>query len=302
MPLSSQSAHFEEPWLQFQTPSVRHLAFSLCSPDILASIPSELNIVHAFELKPQNHWLTHFHHYYQRLVYLDNHPEELEKFLAQLKSTRLGLRFEMLIWFWLLDDAYHPYRLLGHSIQQIDGAVTLGELDFLVLNQESNETEHWEVALKYYLGEGYLSLPQWYGLNRSDTLLRKLNHFTQKQFQFKQVGNHQIDRHFAVMKGQLYLPQSSHENLSLPAWLNQKRRMGFWGTDIPKQQNLHRLKRHEWICPEKENSSMPCKWWTNGLYYQPDKALFYMFRNKPLISSSRYNSFQTLIEQQHFIT
>ena len=38
------------------------------------------------------------------------------------KSTRLGLRFENLLWFWLQEDQYHPYQLLGHSIQKIDGA------------------------------------------------------------------------------------------------------------------------------------------------------------------------------------
>ena len=39
--------------------------------------------------------------------------------LSQLKSTRLGLRFENLLWFWLQEDNYHPYQLLGHSIQKL---------------------------------------------------------------------------------------------------------------------------------------------------------------------------------------
>ncbi len=93
----------------------------------------------------------------------------------------------MFMWFWLLDHRYHAYELLGHSIQIIDGARTTGELDFLIKNTETNQVEHWEVALKYYLGEIDLSLTTWYGLNRTDTLNRKLKHFTHKQFQFQQA-------------------------------------------------------------------------------------------------------------------
>lgn len=39
--------------------------------------------------------------------------------MSRLKSTRLGLRFENLLWFWLQEDQYHPYQLLGHSIQKL---------------------------------------------------------------------------------------------------------------------------------------------------------------------------------------
>ena len=52
------------------------------------------------------------------------------------------------------------------------GTQTIGELDFLVYNTTEQRIEHWEVALKYYLGEKDLSLPYWYGLNREDTLLK----------------------------------------------------------------------------------------------------------------------------------
>ena len=57
-----------------------------------------------------------------RLKQLDEAPEPLLQFMSRLKSTRLGLRFENLLWFWLQEDQYHPYQLLYHSIQKIDGA------------------------------------------------------------------------------------------------------------------------------------------------------------------------------------
>ena len=282
---------FFEPWLQFKNPIVRHLAFCIASPNILARIPPDLVIKHTFELHSDQIWQTHYQRYEERLKQLDQHPQALIDFLAQLKSTRLGLRFENLLWFWLLDDEYHPYQLLGHSIQKIAGSVTLGELDFVILNKDTQEIEHWEVALKYYLGESNLDLAQWYGLNREDTLQRKLKHFTQRQFQFEDANHRQIQRRFAVMKGQLYLPTDLNQS-ALPNWINLSRRLGLWGTNIPTT-DYYRLQRHEWLCPNQQASSKNATWWTNGLYYhETPSPSFYMFRQPSLLfirsSSSDY--------------
>ena len=197
----------------------------------------------------------------------------------------------MFMWFWLLDHRYHAYELLGHSIQIIDGARTTGELDFLIKNTETNQVEHWEVALKYYLGETDLSLTTWYGLNRTDTLNRKLKHFTHKQFQFQQALDTDIQVRFAVLKGQLFLPlingftaADALNQYSLPDWLNPDRRLGTWGNIIPKADlNYYRLQRQEWICPNAEISSQNAHWWTNGLYLQNQNNQFYMYRNPNLI-------------------
>ncbi|RZF52096.1 DUF1853 family protein [Acinetobacter halotolerans] len=273
---------FFEPWLQFKHPIVRQLAFAIASPNILAQIPSELNLKNEFTIHDDQTWQTLYQQYEQRLQQLDQQPQPLLDFLARLKSTRLGLRFENLLWFWLLDDAYHPYQLLGHSIQKISGAITLGEIDFLLLNQQTQEVEHWEVALKYYLGENELSLSQWFGLNREDTLHRKLKHFTERQFQFSEANNIQIQRKFAVMKGQLYLPHSQDEVVP-PAWINVSRRLGQWGTHIP-QLSYYRLQRQEWLCPNQFASSSAADWWTDGLYYNSTiEPLFYMFRQPSLL-------------------
>ena len=280
----NQASDLHEPWLQFKNLLVRQLAFCVCSPNTLSSIPPELELKHAFALHNTETWTTHFQHYNARLLHLDQHPQELEVFLQQLKSTRLGLRFEMFIWFWLLDHSYHPYELLGHSIQKIAGPKTLGELDFLLRNTESNQIEHWEVALKYYLAERDFSLAYWYGLNRSDTLLRKLNHFSQKQFQFKDALEYQIEQRFVVLKGQLYLPIEHSQN-PIPTWVNSQRRLGCWGSVIPAQDSaFYRLQRQEWICPQADLSSKTAHWWINGLYQQQDQSHIYMFRNAPLLS------------------
>ncbi|EEH69974.1 MULTISPECIES: DUF1853 family protein [Acinetobacter] len=274
---------FFEPWLKFKNPIVRQLAFAIASPNILSEVPSELIIKNKFCLHDNATWQVLYQNYEKRLYQLDQQPQPLHDFVARLKSTRLGLRFENLLWFWLLDDAYHPYQLLGHSIQKIAGAITLGEIDFLVLNQQTQEIEHWEVALKYYLGEGHLNLARWFGLNREDTLYRKLKHFTDRQFQFSEANGYNIQRKFAVMKGQLYLPAQQLQTLPLPVWINTSRQLGNWGTRIP-QQPYYRLQRHEWLCPNQLASSSNAIWWTDGLYHTTEgEPSFYMFRQPALL-------------------
>ncbi|MEQ1344841.1 DUF1853 family protein [Acinetobacter seifertii] len=284
MNIASVKTSYFEPWLQFNHPMVRQLAFTIASPNLLCHLPQSLSIQHNFQLHPDQIWEQHFQNYLPRLKQLDETPEPLLQFMSRLKSTRLGLRFENLLWFWLQEDQYHSYQLLGHSIQKIEGAKTLGELDFLVLNKETQHVEHWEVALKYYLGEGQLNLEQWIGLNREDTLSTKLYHFTDKQFQFSEALDFNIQQRFAVLKGQLYLPLNLAQEQPIPHWINSNRRLGYWGTNIPDSK-FYRLERHEWLCPNKQVSSNTAYWWTDGLYCKNNEdTQFYMFRHPSLLS------------------
>lgn len=280
-----------EPWLDYQHPLVRQLAFCIASPNIISSTPSELQSqqIHDFAWHPDHTWKQHYLNYISRLKQLDLNPQDLLDFLAQLKSTRLGLRFEYLIWFWLQDSDYHCYRVMAHSYQVIEGAFTRGEMDFVLFNHDTQAVEHWEVALKYYLGESDLSLAHWYGLNRDDTLLKKLKHFCSQQFKFKQMGETAITQRYAVMKGQLYLPDISSnlsnssdsfdhlnpmqpEPILLPtqaAWINPQRRLGQWGHRVLP--NFRRLNRLEWLCPDQHTNTATATWWCNGLYHLLDK-------------------------------
>ncbi|AOA57407.1 DUF1853 family protein [Acinetobacter larvae] len=194
-----------EPWLNYRHSIVRQLAFCIASPNILRYSPDTLENSQHFQWHDTKFWQQQYQYYQPRLAQLDRDPQPLIAFMQQLKSTRLGLRFEYLLWFWLTEQDYHPFQLLAHSLQLIDGRYTLGELDFVLYNQEQQRIEHWEVALKYYLAEQDASLKHWYGLNRDDTLLKKLTHYSQQQFQFSHAGEHAIEQRFAIMKGQLFL-------------------------------------------------------------------------------------------------
>lgn len=274
---------YAEPWLQFKTAAVRQLAFAIASPNLLCAWPHDLIQTHAFAWHADHVWQQHFARYLPRLSQLDQKPEPLLQFLKHCKSTRLGLRFEQLLLFWLQDAAYHPYELLGHRLQQRHGRQTLGELDFLLQNHDTGQIEHWEVALKYYLAEADINIWHWYGLNRQDTLHGKLLHFSQQQFRFTQAEGFNIEQRYAVMKGQLYLPQywneaqAAHPVVPLPHWLNPSRRYGVWSYNLPPAA-YYRLQRREWLCPDATLSSSHPTWYTDGLYKHAFREHYWMFR------------------------
>ena len=278
-------SQYFEPWLDFKHPWVRQLCFAIASPNILNATPNHPEMRQHFDWHDDAFWLQHYIQYLPRLRELDQQPEALLQFFSNLKSTRLGLRFEYLIWFWLQDSAYHDYQLLAHSLQVIEGKQTLGELDFLVYNQTTQQLEHWEVALKYYLGEADLSLPYWYGLNREDTLYKKLHHFSHQQFKFDSIDldgdSQQIQQRRAVIKGQLYLPARPSDLYAscqaLPEWINPTRRLGYWGSHRYLSDYI-RLDRSEWLCIEHDLDIEPPQWSSNGLYFNNTEHRYYMYR------------------------
>ena len=100
MPYPQLKTELNEAWQSYQHPLVRQLAFAIGSPNILSQIPQELEIHHTFELHSDTVWQAHLDAYHPRLRQLDRDPTALIDFVSTLKSTRLGLRFEMLVWFW----------------------------------------------------------------------------------------------------------------------------------------------------------------------------------------------------------
>ena len=279
------SAYFE-PWKNYRHPLVRQLAFAIASPNLIRHIPEEINAFYEISLHPLSDWKLFYYSYASRLQSLDQDPTPLIQFLSQIKSTRLGLRFEGLLWFWLQDQNHH-FELLGHSIQNHQAGKTLGEIDFLVKNLKTHEIEHWEVCLKYYLAQPDLKLPTWIGLNPEDTLIQKLTHTCDKQFQFTHALGHPIQRRYALIKGQLFLPL---KHAAVPSWINPDRRLGHWHNKILKTKGFIHLTRPEWLCPNDYNYQdiqqlKPIQYWHSGLYYHIASEKFVMLKlsSPPLV-------------------
>lgn len=295
----------DQPWLSFKQPLVQELAFSIASPPLLADWPVSLasgpkkgllpaqGLTPELKLPDHHFWQLQFANYLPRLLQLDTNPLPLEQHMLSLRSTRLGIRFEHLLAFWLQDNAYHPFTLLGQGIKRMDGQRTIGEIDFLIFNQDTRQTEHWEVAIKFYLGEGNLQAEHWLGPNRRDSLDRKLKHLYRHQFDVMHAKQHTIDLRRAIVKGRLFYPAGAA--MCFPSWTAPQHLTGFWGEIVPVAPpgfTWRYASRQEWMVAKPDGlTTKPLSghsiiqnpvYWRSGLYLLLDAEnkviLHYMLR------------------------
>lgn len=138
-------------WQSFSTPQVRDLAWVLGSPPVLNPARSRtasgrpvhwLNVTWCSAMLEASHsWLCE----------LDRAPAPLLSALSD-RDSRLGRYFENLLGFWLAWPENPFYRLVHRGLAVCSQRRTLGELDFLVEDLRSGRLQHWEVAVKFYLG------------------------------------------------------------------------------------------------------------------------------------------------------
>lgn len=150
-----------------------------------------------------------------------SHAEVRERLAPQLdsglrrndehqKTARLGVYFENL---WEFVFAHHPdYKLLARNLPLRGAGRTLGELDFVVQHMPSGTTEHWEVALKFYL---QVNAEHWVGPGLRDRLEIKLARMREHQLPIvrEPVAQRllaergiQIEQQWALMPGRLFRP------------------------------------------------------------------------------------------------
>ena len=95
----------------------------------------------------------------------------------------LGKQAEAIFESWLQHS--QRFQILGANIQIQGAQETLGELDYIVQDTESDAILHIELACKFYLLDETLSQHisgQWIGPNRKDRLVDKLTKMKTKQF------------------------------------------------------------------------------------------------------------------------
>jgi len=126
------------------------------------------------------------------------------------RTARLGIYFENL---WGFAFAHHPnYELLHRNLPLRADNRTLGELDFVVRHLPDGSTEHWEVAVKFYLrvADAY-----WVGPGLRDRLDIKLARMREHQLplvrqpaarEILRQRDIPIDRQWALMPGRLFRP------------------------------------------------------------------------------------------------
>ncbi len=179
-----QDAPAAAPWLRWRHQAVRDLAWVIASPPLLRP-PADNDSRHGDNsprwldqawcnqaLTASNDWLAG----------LDLDSEPLLTHLEREHDHRLGSHFESLLAFWLAWPANPQYELLARNLPLRCDGRTLGEFDFLVRDRISSEVQHWEVAVKFFLGvQPGGQARHWVGPGLRDRLDLKLDHLRQHQ-------------------------------------------------------------------------------------------------------------------------
>ena len=289
----------DAPWEQYRRPYVRDLAYVLACPNVLTEwldfAPhqnnSPITVHHA------SFWQRQFEAYSSRLDELDNTPayQDLSRYLSTRPSPRrLGFHFEGLLSFWLTDgyaQGLHSYQVLASNVQLYQGKQTIGELDLILYNHDKKRTEHWELAIKFFMGSEPFAPENWVGINSNDNLQRKMTHMQTKQFctvwvDTENHGRVKVDKRYAVIKGRFFLP-IDNDDFVYPDWLTESFPIDRW-CDTQDNANLAALdmttlrSAHyvEWFTKRDfyDERQKPLSWVegelpASGLYFNSDKPL-----------------------------
>lgn len=277
--------NYYQSYQAFKRPFIRDLAFAIACPNVITNWQSVMKS-HAGEDNPQpicvhspTFWQTQFNNYQPRLSELDSTPQyqKLTTFLLNRPSPhRLGFHFEGLMLFWLQDgfaQGIHPFEVIAHNVQIVEdnkrNKVTLGELDIIIRNHESNEIEQWELAIKFYLGSAPFEPINWVGINSKDNLQRKLDHMASKPFSHHHISiaNQEvsIDKRYAVIKGRFFAPFTANENsFFYPDWLTDAFPLHTWYTleQAKNQFTDNTIRKSHYV-----------EWFTEREFYQDKDSL-----------------------------
>jgi len=163
-------------------------------------------------------------------IAFDNYPE--------LPNIRLGKQIERVFSF--LIESSSNYSLLKENIQVIDDKVTIGELDFIIKNNETDVVSHLEIVYKFYLYDPNFSgieLERWIGPNRKDSFIEKFTKLKSQQFSLLYKPKTAIVLHDLDIKSvkqelcfmaSLFVPHSLM-NKTIPE-INNSAIVGYWLT------------------------------------------------------------------------
>lgn len=242
----------------FHSPRVRDLVWALLSPTLINSNNDNHN--------PSSRWFCEaFTLIAPHLQQLEHDDTPLQQHLDATPNHRLGFYFERLWSYWLLHNG--RYEMLAHNLQIMQDRHTLGELDFIVHDTQADQIEHWELAVKFYLGIPPLQEAQhWFGANTHDRLDLKYCHLVDKQLTLSETlpgrstclaQGWNVSQRRLISKGRLYYPYTETPTMSceIPHCIDPAHEKGYWlthgtflqlATTLPNA-GYHWLERTEWL-------------------------------------------------------
>jgi len=190
----------------------------------------------------------------------DNYPE--------LPNIRLGKQIERV--FSALIQNSSNYTIIKENVQIIDDKITIGEVDFIIKNNETNVISHLEIVYKFYLydpNQSSIELEKWIGPNRKDSFIEKFNKLKSKQFPLlyklktadvlNDLDIKSLQQKLCFMAS-LFVP-FSRLNKPFPL-INNAAIIGYWLTyndfkvQIKSNAQYYLPKKHEWGIAPKDNS------------------------------------------------
>lgn len=223
---------------------------------------------------------------------LDKDPTPLIDWMDSSKDRRIGSLFERLLTFWLKFGP-SPLKLIKNGLQIIEDKHTLGELDFIVFNEEVDEFWSIEVAVKFYIGiRSAKEMKDFVGPRVMDTLKRKWDHLLERQSRLHEnpvaqetilsLTNGKPVVPKIYIKGRLFIPYDTYKEYSLtqsriPLEGGHMGLCGGWWMDLDKADSY--LKK-AFMCELGKS-----------FYFSPVSSAFFKDEESPFIAMSDFSDF-----------
>lgn len=215
--------------------------------------------LHQFQLEKQEYAIPEF-------------PLELERIFTYGKRAEIFFELQL--------QQHSKFKILEKNIQVNRGKITIGEMDFLIQNRQSQEKIHLELVTKFYLydEEQELEKDRWVGPNRKDRLSLKLAKLREKQLPLlfkketrdllKSLGYLNTEfKQEVCFKADLFVPR---KNLNYKE-INIQCIKGYWiyFEDFIEEE----FSTHQFVIPPKMNWNLDPFFSENGLSFEECKEL-----------------------------